>query len=143
MADHIVAAHLDPNTLRPLNDSLHLKGALPPRLSNRIATSIIVEAVHLSRSRHSSTPNYVKDRGFDEPLWRARAPYPAAGQCAGSSRRHLEAFEEHLITNPEIRFGDQILFHYSAFISGQLVDEDDTLLAEAHTLMVRLLHGQP
>jgi acyl-coenzyme A thioesterase PaaI-like protein len=30
-----------------------------------------------------------------------------------------------------------------AFISGQLVDADDTLLAEVHALMVRLLPGQP
>jgi acyl-coenzyme A thioesterase PaaI-like protein len=30
-----------------------------------------------------------------------------------------------------------------AFISGELVDEDDTLLAEVHALMVRLLPGQP
>jgi hypothetical protein len=29
------------------------------------------------------------------------------------------------------------------FISGALVDEDDTLLAEADALMVRLLPGQP
>jgi hypothetical protein len=29
------------------------------------------------------------------------------------------------------------------FISGALVDEDDTLLAEAHALMARLLPGQP
>lgn len=30
-----------------------------------------------------------------------------------------------------------------AFISGELVDEDDTVLAEVHALMVRLLPGQP
>jgi acyl-coenzyme A thioesterase PaaI-like protein len=30
-----------------------------------------------------------------------------------------------------------------AFISGELVDEDDTLLAEVHALMVRLRPGQP
>jgi acyl-coenzyme A thioesterase PaaI-like protein len=30
-----------------------------------------------------------------------------------------------------------------AFISGELIDEDDTVLAEVHALMVRLLPGQP
>jgi acyl-coenzyme A thioesterase PaaI-like protein len=30
-----------------------------------------------------------------------------------------------------------------AFISGELVDEDDNVLAEVHALMVRLLPGQP
>ncbi|HVQ97590.1 MAG TPA: PaaI family thioesterase, partial [Mycobacterium sp.] len=30
-----------------------------------------------------------------------------------------------------------------AFISGELVDEDENLLAEVHALMVRLLPGQP
>ena len=30
-----------------------------------------------------------------------------------------------------------------AFISGELIDEDDTVLAEAHALMVRLLPDQP
>jgi len=30
-----------------------------------------------------------------------------------------------------------------AFISGELVDTDDTLLAEVHALMIRLLAGQP
>ena len=30
-----------------------------------------------------------------------------------------------------------------AFISGELVDEDEKLLAEVHALMVRLLPGQP
>ncbi len=37
----------------------------------------------------------------------------------------LNGFEEHLITNPEIRFGDQILFHYSGHGSQMTARPED------------------
>jgi hypothetical protein len=52
--DHLVAADLDSNTFRPIRSSLHLIGAILDRILERQQTSIIVEAMHLSRSRHTS-----------------------------------------------------------------------------------------